>query len=103
MYGSQRYEKTITPAISIRLPRIAWRKPAIVGSLEPGSVIGCVESLRRETEQFGGAVVVLDAADEVRERVDLWGPVRGLDLMVSVKQQFDPRRLLSPGRFVGGI
>jgi glycolate oxidase FAD binding subunit len=70
---------------------------------EPGSVMGCVESLRRETEQFGGAVVVLEAADEVRERVDLWGPVRGLDLMVSVKQQFDPRRLLSPGRFVGGI
>ncbi|MBD0267311.1 MAG: FAD-binding oxidoreductase, partial [Cyanobacteria bacterium Co-bin8] len=26
-----------------------------------------------------------------------------LDLMRSLKQQFDPERLLSPGRFVGGI
>jgi len=70
---------------------------------EPGSVVGFVESLRRKSGRFGGAAVVLDAVGEVRERVDLWGPVRGLDLMVSVKQQFDPRRLLSPGRFVGGI
>jgi glycolate oxidase FAD binding subunit len=62
-----------------------------------------VESLRRQSARFGGTVVVLDATDEVRDRLDLWGPVRGLDLMRSVKQQFDPGRLLSPGRFVGGI
>ncbi|MEU4183959.1 FAD-binding oxidoreductase [Micrococcus luteus] len=70
---------------------------------DAGPVARFVESLRRETENFGGAVVVLDATDEVRQRVDLWGPVRGLELMVSVKKQFDPRRILSPGRFVGGI
>jgi glycolate oxidase FAD binding subunit len=48
-------------------------------------------------------VVLLEAPDGVRERVDPWGPVGGLDLMRAVKAQFDPGRLLAPGRFVGGI
>jgi glycolate oxidase FAD binding subunit len=39
----------------------------------------------------------------VRSEVDSWGPVRGLDLMHRVKDQFDPDALLAPGRFVGGI
>ena len=52
---------------------------------------------------FGGTVVVRDAPTEVKAAVDVWGPVRGLDLMRRVKDQFDPHRVLSPGRFVGGI
>jgi glycolate oxidase FAD binding subunit len=62
-----------------------------------------VERLREAANQFGGAVVILDAPVEVKETVDVWGPVRGLDLMRRVKEQFDPNRVLSPGRFVGGI
>jgi glycolate oxidase FAD binding subunit len=46
---------------------------------------------------------VLHAPDDVREVVDLWGPVPGLDLMRAVKDQFDPGHLMSPGRFAGGI
>ncbi len=50
-----------------------------------------------------GSAVVLHAPDDVRELVDLWGPVPGLDLMRAIKDQFDPGHLMSPGRFVGGI
>jgi glycolate oxidase FAD binding subunit len=50
-----------------------------------------------------GSAVVLHAPDDVRELVDLWGPVPGLDLMRAVKDQFDPGHLMSPGRFAGGI
>lgn len=74
---------------------------ALAGNAD--SIVEFVASLRCRTGKFGGTVVVLDGTPEVRERLDQWGPVRGLDLMVSVKEQFDPRRLLSPGRFVGGI
>jgi glycolate oxidase FAD binding subunit len=51
----------------------------------------------------GGTCVVLDAPAAVRDGLDMWGPVDGLDLMRAVKAQFDPDRRLAPGRFVGGI
>jgi glycolate oxidase FAD binding subunit len=47
--------------------------------------------------------VLLRAPAPVREQVDLFGPVPSLGLMLAVKQQFDPGRTLSPGRFAGGI
>jgi glycolate oxidase FAD binding subunit len=50
-----------------------------------------------------GSVVVLTAPTAVRDQVDLWGPVPSLGLMRAVKQQFDPRDLMSPGRGPGGI
>ena len=62
-----------------------------------------VDRLRRSAPLFGGSVVVLEAPAEVRTSMDVWGPVSALDLMRSVKQQFDPERRLAPGRFVGGI
>ena len=50
-----------------------------------------------------GSVVVLTAPAAVRDQVDLWGPLPSLGLMRAVKQQFDPRDLMSPGRGPGGI
>jgi glycolate oxidase FAD binding subunit len=48
-----------------------------------------------------GSVVVLRTPEPTG--LDLWGPVAGVSLMRRVKQNFDPDRLLAPGRFVGGI
>jgi glycolate oxidase FAD binding subunit len=48
-------------------------------------------------------VVVVDGPPEVKQAVDVWGPVAAVDLMRRVKDQFDPDHRLSPGRFVGGI
>ena len=51
-----------------------------------------------------GSVVVLEAPPQVRRMVDAWGPIDdALPLMRRVKEQFDPGRVLNPGRFVGGI
>jgi glycolate oxidase FAD binding subunit len=83
------------------------RGSAAVGTLEVAldgrdpTVV--VSRLREAAPAFGGTVVVLDAPAEVKGVVDVWGPVRGLDLMRRVKDQFDPHRVLSPGRFVGRI
>jgi glycolate oxidase FAD binding subunit len=46
---------------------------------------------------------VVDAPPEVKQAVDVWGPVAALELMRRVKDQFDPEHRLAPGRFVGGI
>ena len=46
---------------------------------------------------------MLSVPAELREGLDVWGPVGGLELMRGVKQRLDPGRHLAPGRFVGGI
>jgi glycolate oxidase FAD binding subunit len=83
------------------------RGSAAVGTLhvalDGGDPAAVVTRLREAAPAFGGAVVVLDAPAGVKAGLDVWGPVRGLDLMRRVKDRFDPTRALSPGRFVGGI
>ena len=62
-----------------------------------------VQDMRRTLAP--AACVVLDAPDEVRRRVDPWGVEDGpeLTLMRRTKQRFDPRGILNPGIYVGGI
>jgi glycolate oxidase FAD binding subunit len=62
-----------------------------------------VERLRAHCVRSGGHAVVLTAPDDVRDILDMWGPVPGLALMRRVKEQFDPEHRFAPGRFVGGI
>ncbi len=73
------------------------------GTTAPDVVARVVEDLRAAAHTAAGHAVVLTAPAPVREQVDLWGPVEGLDLMRRVKQQFDPDGRFAPGRFVGGI
>jgi glycolate oxidase FAD binding subunit len=49
------------------------------------------------------SAVVVCAPAEVRDAVDLWGPVPSLGLMRAVKDRFDPEHRMAPGRFAGGI
>ena len=46
---------------------------------------------------------MLHAPPAVLAAVDVWGPVPSAPLMRAVKDQFDPARRLSPGRFAAGI
>jgi glycolate oxidase FAD binding subunit len=60
-------------------------------------------TLRPELERVGGSLAVLNRPPAM-PAIDAWGS--GGDaypLMFSVKQQFDPRATLNPGRFIGGI
>ena len=63
-----------------------------------------IESLRSELASLGAHLTVEAAPVELKRLVDIWGPAGpGGRLMRSIKQQFDPKGILSPGRFVGGI
>jgi glycolate oxidase FAD binding subunit len=65
---------------------------------------GVVEELREIWLRRGGSVVVRQAPPAFKERVEAWGPIgTRLDLSRRVKEKFDPRGILNPGRFVGGI
>jgi glycolate oxidase FAD binding subunit len=63
-----------------------------------------IDRIRERVAPIGGSVVVLRAPDQLRGRVDVWGPDREtLPLMREIKRRFDPNRILNPGRFVGNI
>ncbi len=59
--------------------------------------------LRFELERAGGSLAVFHYPNEM-QRIDAWGqPGDSFPLMRAVKNQFDPKNTLNPGRFVGGI
>jgi glycolate oxidase FAD binding subunit len=69
-----------------------------------GRLANAVAPLRAFAAGAKGSLVVQHAPAEVKAAVDVWGPVGdGLALMRGLKAQFDPGRVLNPGRFVGGL
>ncbi len=62
-----------------------------------------LHTLRLELEQVGGSLVVLHRPVGM-PAIDAWGSGGdAFPLMLSVKQQLDPRGTLNPGRFIEGI
>jgi glycolate oxidase FAD binding subunit len=70
---------------------------------DPAALAETVAELRRELAP--APCVVLDAPADLRDRLDVWGPVDESLLRLSrrVKERFDPRGLCNPGLFVGGL
>ena len=61
-----------------------------------------LRDLRAGLERDGGSLVML--RQPMGEPIEAWGnPGDALPLMRALKQQFDSRGTLNPGRFVGGI
>jgi glycolate oxidase FAD binding subunit len=64
-----------------------------------------LQELRRKIEAAGGSLVLMRPF----AGMDAWGDTAGnaggdsIPLMRSIKRQFDPRGILNPGVFVGGI
>ncbi len=51
-----------------------------------------------------GFLSILEAPVELKQKIDVWGySSNSLGLMRSIKNQFDPGKLLNPNRFVGDI
>jgi len=47
---------------------------------------------------------LVQAPPALRSQLDLWGtPPATLALMRAIKAQWDPRGVLNPGRYVGGL
>ena len=70
----------------------------------PQGVAEAVTRLRTFAGEAEGNLVILEAPLDVKKRVDVWGLAeKALPLMQRPKAEFDPQRILNPGRFVGGI
>ena len=84
---------------------------AVPADADAGQVAGLITSLRSALGHSDGqlsgparaSVVVRQAPAAVTGLADPFGPVAALGLMRAVKQRFDPERMMSPGRFIGGL
>jgi glycolate oxidase FAD binding subunit len=68
-----------------------------------GGDLSALEPLRHRVSENDGGVVAVEAPDEAKRDVDVWGQVRGMEIMRRIKERFDPDNRMSPGRFVGGL
>ena len=49
-------------------------------------------------------MTILAAPPEAKRSLDVWGRTpMTIDVMRALKAEFDPTRVLNPGRFAGGI
>jgi len=64
-----------------------------------------VERVREGMAPLGGHAIVRRAPVELRRRIDPWGHIEPgvMALMSALRDEFNPRRVLNPGRFVGGL
>jgi len=67
-------------------------------------LVALLRRLRVAAQDLGGALMLERCHWDIKSRVDVWGPA-GDDfaLMDKVKAAWDPKGILAPGRFVGGL
>jgi len=74
------------------------------GGAKSEDAAGLIETLRARLRPSGGSVAVMQMLDALRGRIDVWDcRSDALAMMREIKRRFDANRILSPGRFVGGI
>jgi glycolate oxidase FAD binding subunit len=65
---------------------------------------GEIVKMRSLCESNRGFLTILSAPIAVKQKVDVWGYTgNALQIMRGIKEQFDSKNILSPGRFVAGI
>ncbi len=66
--------------------------------------VSLVDAAREIAAQFNGALVIDAAPPALKREIDVFGPTRSdFATMKRLKAEFDPKRILSPGRFAGRL
>jgi glycolate oxidase FAD binding subunit len=97
--------ETITPAPLVAGAATAGVLRVALNGGDVAAAVGSIERLRAVVAPAGGSVVVERGPRALRVEIDPWGPVADSELAImrGLKNEFDPRGVLNPGRFVGGL
>jgi len=72
--------------------------------LQPEIKTHQVRQIRETCQNHQGFLTILEAPANFKKQIDPWGyPGNAIAFMQKIKQQFDPKSILSPGRFIDGI
>ena len=98
--GTLRHAAVVQPGFGSL--QIAWYPDDADASAD--DITRTLTSTREATHRAGGRLLVERCPLDVKSRLDVWDEAgESLAIMRRMKDEFDPLRLLNPGRFVGGI
>ncbi|MYC46893.1 MAG: FAD-binding oxidoreductase [Chloroflexi bacterium] len=82
-----------------------WFHVALAGSTGPRALAGELGWLRQQCTAGRGACVFEHLPDQLAGQLDPWGPADPVAqaAMERLKMALDPRAVISPGRYLGGI
>ena len=99
--------RTASPGAEISLSGCAGLGTfrVLVGHASAAEMAVATAGLRAWLVELKGSVVIARGSAELRKAVDPWGPLEAgpFALMRALKDEFDAKRVLNPGRFVGGL
>ena len=82
--------------------RLLWWDDA--ASADPEELAARLRRIQSAAADLGGGAIVERCPDDAKAHLDVWGAEpSGMQIMRRLKRQFDPRNILNPGRFVGGL
>src|SRR5262249_11702929 len=77
----------------------------LLGGAGGAEVTAITNRARHRIAAIGGSAVIARGSAELRKAVDPWGPIEpgSFALMRALRDEFDPGRVLNPGRYVGDL
>ncbi|PYM14403.1 MAG: FAD-binding oxidoreductase [Candidatus Rokuibacteriota bacterium] len=98
-------ERLLGPAVAVVGSAATGTLHALLSECQVQAMASAVGELRAMLAPFGGHATITRGPRALREAIDPWGPTDpgALALMRGLKDEFDPHRVLNPGRFVGGL
>ncbi len=74
------------------------------GEMSANAALETLSQARQAAHGLDGRLVIERCPPEIKQRLDVWDDVgESLAIMRRMKEQYDARGILNPGRFVGGI
>ena len=99
---------TLREEAGVSVPTLSYPTTGVVlarlGAAPDECLLSVIEQARRAAVEARGSLLVTAAPVAIKQHLDVWGDTgTALPLSRHLKDQFDPRGTLNPGRFVGGL
>lgn len=102
--AQQEAEKTNSRLAVLAQTGVGVVNLCLLDASDISGMVTAIESLRRIANEMRGALVIERCESEIKSRVDVWGaPGNDFEIMRKIKQAWDPKGILSPGRFLGRL
>ena len=78
--------------------------PVDKSSINPNAYLKVISDLYNFKAEIPKTITIENCPTEIKSNFDIWGEHNeSIKIMENLKNQYDPKNILNPGRFIGGI